>query len=166
MSRVEEVSKLYQIDAAIDARASQIVTHHEGWPCRRGCADCCRSLAAVPTISAVEWQRMRAAYRQLPDAVRERVHAALASLDDTKRPVVCPFLDPDNGACLIYDARPIRCRSYGFYAEREGVLGCQRIEAIAYSGAAVVWGNHAALDFELSRLTETKSLVLFVRDEV
>jgi uncharacterized protein len=166
MSRVEEVSKLYQIDAAIDARASQIVTHHEDWPCRRGCADCCRSLAAVPTISAVEWQRMRAAYRQLPDAERERVHAALTSLDDATRPVVCPFLNPENDACLVYDARPIRCRSYGFYAEREGVLGCHRIEAIAASGAPVIWGNHAALDFDLRQLTETKSLSLFVREGV
>jgi Fe-S-cluster containining protein len=27
--------------------------------------------------------------------------------------LVCPALDPDTGACDVYDARPVTCRSFG-----------------------------------------------------
>lgn len=163
MSRVENFSKLYQIDAAIDARASQIVTQHEDWPCRRGCADCCRNLAAPPVVSAVEWQRIEAAMATLPDQVRHDIATRLDQLDAGSRPIVCPFLDLNSNACLIYEARPVRCRSYGFYAERDAVLGCHRIEAIAASGAPVIWGNHAAIESDLRQLPDTQPLSLFLR---
>jgi Fe-S-cluster containining protein len=55
-------------------------------------------------------------------------------------------------ACLIYEARPVACRAYGFYAEREKVLGCSRIEALSREASDVVWGNHAALEARTNEL--------------
>jgi len=65
------------------------------------------------------------------------------------RPVVCPLLDLDSGTCLVYQARPVACRAYGFYAEGESVLGCSRIESVAADSPEVIWGNHRMLEDEL-----------------
>jgi uncharacterized protein len=62
------------------------------------------------------------------------------------------MLDAETGACLIYNARPVACRSYGFYVERQNVLGCYRVEAIAEQSAEVVWGNHVSLEEKLAVL--------------
>jgi len=58
----------------------------------------------------------------------------------------------------VYEARPLACRSYGFYADHEGVLGCDRILARADDGA-VVWGNHEALMRAAATLGERRSLL-------
>ncbi len=44
------------------------------------------------------------------------------------------------------------CRAYGFYAEREYVLGCSRIESKGREAPHILWGNHAALAEELHGL--------------
>jgi uncharacterized protein len=133
-----------QIQAAVQARVDEITAAHPEWPCRKGCDDCCRSLAAPPRVSAAEWEAIRAAIDALParvaEAVRERIRAGESK--------VCPLLDTESRACLVYEARPIACRTYGFYAEREWVLGCDRIAAIAAENRDVVWGNHAAIGSE------------------
>lgn len=72
--------------------------------------------------------------------------------------MTCALLDRESGACRIYEARPIACRTYGFYAERDKVLGCGRIEAIAEERSDVLWGNHAAVERELSELGEARPL--------
>ena len=61
------------------------------------------------------------------------------------RPFTCALLDTESGACLVYEARPIECRTYGFYLERDGVLGCELIEALAAEPSNVIWGNHEAV---------------------
>ena len=108
------------------------------WPCRRGCDRCCRNLAAIPQLTRAEWERLRGRIRELPAAV----HARILELTDL-RPVVCPLLDSDSGACLVYEQRPIACRAYGFYRERESGLYCPEIEAAVERGEfdGVIWGN-------------------------
>jgi Fe-S-cluster containining protein len=79
------------------------------------------------------------------ELIRERIRdSAHAS-----RPVVCPMLETASGTCLVYDARPVACRAYGFYVERENVLGCNRIESMAEQRHDVIWGNHMALEEKL-----------------
>jgi Fe-S-cluster containining protein len=65
-------------------------------------------------------------------------------------PVVCPFLDQDAGACLIYEHRPAACRTYGFYVERDKGLWCGRIASADTTD--VVWGNQCAVDCRLDDL--------------
>jgi len=136
--------RLVQIQDAVRRRTDEITAAHPEWPCRKGCDDCCRNLAAAPRVSAAEWGAIRTAIDALPgdiaEAVRERIRARASR--------VCPLLDTEAGACLVYEARPIACRTYGFYAEREGVLGCARIAAIAAEDRDMVWGNHAAVGSE------------------
>ena len=71
---------------------------------------------------------------------------------------MCPLLDSDSGACLVYDARPVACRAYGFYAERGLVLGCARIEAIARAEPDVMWGSWAAVERSMDELGEARDL--------
>jgi uncharacterized protein len=148
---------LVHIQAAVQARADEITAAHPEWPCRKGCDDCCRSLAAAPQVSAVEWDAIRAAIDALPGDVAEAVGDRIRARDSK----VCPLLDTESRACLVYAARPIACRTYGFYAERESVLGCERIAAIASDQCDVVWGNHAALGFE--SLGEAAELFVWMR---
>ena len=83
-------------------------------------------------------------------------------------PVVCPLLDPVSGACPVYAARPVACRTYGFYVQRELGLYCREIESRVADGAlsAVVWGNHDAIDRRLACLGEVRALdEWFAREE-
>jgi Fe-S-cluster containining protein len=141
--------QLYEIQDAVHLRVQEIAAARPDWPCRKGCDDCCRSLASVPLVSRSEWQSIAAAIDALPAPTAESARRGIQASVSASRPVVCPLLDTATGACLIYDARPVACRAYGFYAERGSVLGCHRIESIAQQSSDVVWGNHAALDERL-----------------
>jgi Fe-S-cluster containining protein len=143
---------LHQIQDAVHLRTSEIAGTYPDWPCRKGCDDCCRSLASVPLVSRPEWQRIAAALEALPPETAESARRRIRASASASRPVACPLLDTATGACLVYDARPIACRSYGFYAERGSVLGCHRIESMAQQSPGVVWGNHSALEEDLHSL--------------
>lgn len=107
---------------------------------------------------------MRDAIASLDPHSRARIDEAVAArreLGDT-RPVVCPLLDITAGLCRIYDARPVACRTYGFYADRDGVLGCHRILEVADTDDAVVWGNHDGIESERRALGESRSLLSWI----
>jgi Fe-S-cluster containining protein len=72
--------------------------------CRAGCDLCCRHLSLFP----VEAFALADAVRRLaPDTVKLlRNQAATASADSA-----CPLLQ--NKLCLLYDVRPIICRTHG-----------------------------------------------------
>ncbi|HVW07794.1 MAG TPA: YkgJ family cysteine cluster protein [Bryobacteraceae bacterium] len=149
---MQEMDRLYQIQEQVRDRAANVVEAHGDWPCRKGCDDCCRHLASVPRVTREEWLPIADAIDALPATAVEMVRARVRASAGAMRPVVCPLLDSDSGACLIYDARPVACRSYGFYAEREKVLGCHRIEVIAGESPEVVWGNHESLEERLRQM--------------
>jgi uncharacterized protein len=113
----------------------------------------------VPEITRAEWERLRDALDMLDESGRAEVERAFADrrAQGAARPIVCPLLDK-RGLCRVYEARPIACRSYGFYADHEGVLGCDRILALA-GEPDVVWGNHEALLRSAGALGERRSLL-------
>lgn len=149
------------LDARIEARASATREAHPWWPCREGCDRCCRSLPHLPTISRPEWDRLKDAL----DRLAPEVHAAIVRRTKEEamkagEKVICPMLDRERGSCLVYEARPIACRTYGFYVERDGGLHCTDVAAaVAENDAedAVVWGNGEAIADEL-RALETQPL--------
>jgi len=153
------VTSLIRIHEDVLARTTAIIESKPDWPCRKGCDDCCRHLASQPLVSREEWLLIDAAIATLPpdaaDAARRRIRASDNS-------TVCPLLDTGAGACLIYDARPVACRSYGFYAERELVLGCHRILAISEETPDILWGNHLALDEQLRAFGEARPLAAWL----
>jgi Fe-S-cluster containining protein len=84
--------------------------------------------------------------------------AALTS--QPSRPVICPLLDISTGTCPVYTQRPVACRTYGFYVQRDHGLYCHDIESRVANGALVdvVWGNHDAIDHRLAGLGEIRAL--------
>jgi Fe-S-cluster containining protein len=140
--------RLRLLDEEIDARVRALREAHPHWPCASGCDACCRALPTLPLVGPSEAARLVEAFAALAPAVREdvveRIRAAPAA-----GPLTCPFLDLGRGVCRVYDARPVPCRTYGFYADREAVQGCGAVlESVLRNGdeARVVWGNAEAIE--------------------
>jgi predicted Fe-Mo cluster-binding NifX family protein/Fe-S-cluster containining protein len=140
------MTPLIQIQETVRLRVEAIAASYADWPCRKGCDECCRRLAESPRVTEPEWELILAALEAMPPESAERLKQRIRDSAVAARPVVCPLLNEDEGTCLVYEARPVACRAYGFYAEREWVLGCGRIETKGREAAEVVWGNHAALE--------------------
>ena len=156
------MNTLSELLAEVDSRVSAIRADRPDWLCAKGCDSCCRRLAAEPALTAAEWALLRDALAALPaqrlDGVLRKMAALAAS--PPSFPVVCPLLDSASGACPVYAARPVACRTYGFYVQRERGLYCHEIESRVADGslADVVWGNHDVIDRRLAGLGEVRSL--------
>lgn len=89
----------------IDTKFADIVSRQGvHMRCASGCSTCCmRGL----TVAAVEAAHIRARLAE-DQAMRERVQTAAGQ----GGPMGCEFLDKQ-GACTIYDVRPVVCRSHG-----------------------------------------------------
>ena len=104
--------------------------------CRIGCTQCCISPFGITQLDALRLRRgMEELERADPvraGAVRVRAEAYITQiaaiypgdagtgelfdeheLPDSMDELPCPALDPATGACDLYDARPITCRSFG-----------------------------------------------------
>ena len=152
---------LVQLHSDIDTRVAGIRSDHPDWLCAKGCATCCRRLADVPQLTAAEWALLQEGLAALPAGRLQGISTAITALGEhPPRPVTCPLLDPATDACLVYVHRPVACRTYGFYVQREKGLYCHDIETRVADGALddVVWGNHDAIDQRLGSLRETRAL--------
>lgn len=155
------MTRLHEIHLAIEARVRSIRENHPDWQCSKGCDKCCRQLADVPSLTASEWDLLKQGLAALPDGRFESVARAIDELAKQQtRPVVCPMLDQVSGACPVYAERPVACRSYGFYAQRDKGMYCDDIERRVAAGALadVVWGNHDGIDHALDAIGERRSL--------
>jgi Fe-S-cluster containining protein len=72
--------------------------------CSKGCSSCCTAITLFP----VEAAALNAALQALPDARRAAILRYVAEHAEGER---CPLLD--DHICLLYDARPIICRTHG-----------------------------------------------------
>jgi len=156
------MTALSQLHADIDARVQIIRGSRPDWLCGKGCDSCCRRLAEIPQLSEPEWRLLQEGLAALP---RERLRAvsldmAVLAGQQLRAPIVCPLLDQPSSTCTVYAHRPVACRTYGFYVQRELGLYCQSIESLVAEGAMadVVWGNHDAIDRQLGKLGETLAL--------
>lgn len=105
--------------AAFDARAAPLLTNTElPIACRTGCAYCCRLEVSVSSSEALLALR---AIQAMPEADQARIRARIEALFPQLRGLnaqgrrrlgqPCPLLT-DEGACSIYAARPLSCRSH------------------------------------------------------
>ena len=155
------MNTLTQLHADINARVKAVSDDHPDWLCRLGCDGCCRRLAEVPRLTAEEWDLLRDGLAALPPERLRDIGRDIAALSEqTSRPIICPMLDQLAGACRVYAHRPVACRTYGYYVQRDQGLYCKDIEArVAYGDwAGVVWGNHDAIDRRLSGLGDSRDL--------
>lgn len=108
--------------------------------CRVGCTDCCVGVFEITALDAWRLRRglavLAARDPQLASQVRKRAQeqwhllqehfpgdrttGAFAADDDAREAfcqafafVPCPVLEPSTGCCLLYEARPLSCRSFG-----------------------------------------------------
>lgn len=162
MSERQPLAELTALHADIDARVKSVREDRVDWPCAKGCDNCCRQLADVPQLTETEWNLLREALAALSADRLAAIRAGIAALSvEHARPVICPLLDRSNGACPVYLHRPVACRTYGFYVQRDFGLYCGEIESRVADGklADVVWGNQDAVDRQLRGFGETRSLV-------
>jgi Fe-S-cluster containining protein len=155
------MTTLHEIHFAIDARVQCIRENRPDWLCSKGCDTCCRSLADIPRLTELEWALLKEGLAALPAERLAEITRKTAALAEQKtRPVVCPMLDQATGACPVYAHRPVACRTYGFYVQREKGMYCGDIETRVADGslADVVWGNHDSVDRELGGQGEVRAL--------
>ena len=101
-------------------------------------------------LSPPEWARLTAGLSTLSEAERAEVEAGFDDMEDRAgagAPLTCPVLDPDAGTCRLYVYRPLVCRTYGYYATRDGGFWCDLVEARVQAGdtGGVVLGRHEAI---------------------
>ena len=125
-------------------RASAALLSHI--PCRAGCSHCCIGLFPITQIDV---HLLQEGLRQLPIDQRERIEgralhqvtaletayprlkpsASIGGWSDEEidqavtafRDAPCPALS-DDGLCLIYDHRPLTCRSMGIPARQDAMV--------------------------------------------
>jgi len=157
----ESAAPLDQIHADIDARVQAIRKSRPDWLCRRGCSACCHRLAEIPLLTQAEWGLLKEGLETLPTAEREAIcDQVLALAQTTSRPIICPMLDEAAGACRVYAYRPVACRTYGFFVERDLGLYCKEIEAQVERGelSMVIWGNQDRVAHALKALGDARDL--------
>lgn len=155
------MNTLAQLHVDIEIRVQDIRDNHSDWLCGLGCDGCCRRLAEIPLLSAAEWDWLREGLALLPPELLLEISQDIAALvNQSSRPIVCPLLDQSAGACRVYAHRPVACRTYGFYVQREQGLYCKDIESRVTGGALadVVWGNQDVIDRRLCGLGDTREL--------
>jgi uncharacterized protein len=94
-----------QLTARVDALCKAIkAALGEQITCSEGCSSCCTSITVFP----VEASALRVALKSLPDRQAEEIIRHVSEHADGER---CPLLL--HHRCLLYDARPIICRTHG-----------------------------------------------------
>jgi Fe-S-cluster containining protein len=153
---------LTELHDDIDERVSAIRLENPDWLCKMGCDGCCHRLAQIPELTIAEWTLFREGFATLSDEKQQEIRQNVATLSSqSPRSIVCPMLDKAAGACLIYAYRPVACRTYGFYVERDKGLYCHDIELRVEQGELnnVVWGNHDTVNRHLDKLGDKRNLV-------
>lgn len=152
---------LHQLHAEIAQRVTAITREHPDWRCRKGCGNCCRQLARIPQLTQAEWMLLQRGLVTLPKAELAAVARGMATQPVAgPAPVTCPLLDIERDACRVYAQRPVACRTYGFYVQRDKGLYCRDILQQVEQGERenLVWGNHDGIDRQLANLGETRAL--------
>lgn len=96
--------RLDELWSKIDAFTARVNERYPGaLACAEGCSDCCHRELTLTTIEA---ERVAALVMDLPPEARAELAERAASGEP------CVALGA-NGACAIYAARPVVCRSHG-----------------------------------------------------
>ena len=152
---------LVKLHLDIDLRVQAIRRENPDWLCGKGCDGCCRHLADVPRLTLAEWNLLREGLSVLSQQQLQEIRVSMTALIGRRSgPVICPLLDTATGSCSVYARRPIACRTYGFYVQRDQGLYCRDIESRVVDGVLedVVWGNHDVVDRRLADFGGSREL--------
>jgi Fe-S-cluster containining protein len=151
--------KLIQI---VDAALAETTRKSGEWlVCRKGCTQCCFGPFAISQLDAVRLQKglkdLTSSDPERAARIRERAQQAVKQLSPTFPGDVetgilgededaeaafakfadeepCPALDPATGACDLYKARPMTCRTFG-PPVRSGAEDALAVCELCYHGA-------------------------------
>jgi uncharacterized protein len=157
---------LVSIQDAIQTRVSATTAARPDWPCRAGCDHCCRHLASVPEFTGAEWDLLSEGIAALATDVSQSIQERMRALKSASYPFTCPLLDLSSGRCLTYAHRPLACRTYGFYVDRDEGLYCGQIRSLADAGLLdeIVWGSQAGVEAKTAPLGAKRSLLEWLGD--
>jgi len=125
------------------------------WPCHEGCDHCCRHLSEPLRLTRAEWARVEIALAELPKEARAEIERRVFEIVEGEASGrICPFLEREAGVCQIYGDRPIDCRMYGFYQDRDGGYYCFKIEDVVEEEGedGIVWGHRASVERRLENV--------------
>ncbi len=91
--------------------ARAVAAAPEQFACGPGCVECCRVDLSVFQVEAA---LIAKAFAALPDDIRA------AAAERAATGIHCCMIDPADGRCIVYDARPVICRSHGLTVLVEG----------------------------------------------
>ncbi|MBZ5489957.1 MAG: YkgJ family cysteine cluster protein [Acidobacteriia bacterium] len=151
--------KLVQI---VDAALAETARKSVDWlVCRKGCTQCCYGPFAISQLDALRLQKgldeLKSSDPKRAARVRQRARQAVKRLSatfpgDPKTGILreeedseaafaefandepCPALDPETGACDLYEWRPMTCRTFGppvRSGEEDSLAVCE----LCYQGA-------------------------------
>ena len=118
MSYIPEVLKDYaQLVAKVDQTVERLYKLHERHlVCKAGCDGCCQyKLTFLP----VEATWIGFSISGLSRRVGIKIMRRLADYEVEKKTSPCPLLDED-GRCLVYEVRPLLCRTHGLLLRQDG----------------------------------------------
>lgn len=107
-----------EVDRFLDGACRRVGA---GMVCGPGCDSCCKSSL---TLLPVEAFRLRQGFDGLAASEKQKVTDACLTLASEGREGPCPVLH--EGRCLLYEHRPLVCRTHGFplysaeFSERGG----------------------------------------------
>lgn len=122
-----------QLVQIVDQAMAEAVRRSGSWlACHIGCYECCigpfpitqldglrlrTGLAELetrdPERAARVLRRARASVERMRSEFPQNPVETVLALDEGADDEPCPALDPETGACDLYDARPITCRTFG-----------------------------------------------------
>lgn len=146
----------------VDAALAEAAHKSGEWlACRKGCTQCCYGPFPISQLDAARLRQglseLKSSNPQRAQRVRERAQDAITRLaadfpGNTKTGILdedaaaearfeefaddepCPALDPETGACDLYSARPMTCRTFG-PPVRSGPEGALGVCELCYQGA-------------------------------
>lgn len=107
MTQNTRFSHYQQLLGRVDDKFTEISSRHaNAFTCKKGCFGCCKSGL---TITNIEAQHIRQWLADRP-LIKEKIEGLEVSQPHGED--YCGMLDED-GACTIYEVRPVVCRSHG-----------------------------------------------------